>query len=80
MYKLNDGNSRKMCKISSKFTIKTPEQRQNVKLVSLLLTLNRFHRLFWSNLPTDVKIFLSKKFQQGFYKFELNLLLVSSLS
>ena len=34
------------CEICSKLTIKTPEQN-DVILVSLLLTLNRFHKLFW---------------------------------
>ena len=33
------------CEICSKLTIKTPEQRQRLILVSLLLTLNIFHNL-----------------------------------
>ena len=37
----------KKCKIYSKLTIKTPERRHDVGLVSLSLTLNRFHTLFW---------------------------------
>ena len=37
-----------MCEICSKLTIKTPERRDSVVLVSLLLILNKFHILFWS--------------------------------
>ena len=33
------------CEICSKLTIKTPEQRQRLILVSFLLTLNIFHNL-----------------------------------
>ena len=42
MFKVNNRNTRTMCEICSKLTIKTPERR----LVSLLLTLNIFHTLF----------------------------------
>ena len=46
LFKVNNGNTGKRCEICSKLTIKTPERRQWF-LVSLLLTLNRFHILFW---------------------------------
>ena len=48
MFKVNNINSRISCKICSKLTKKTPEQRHwsGVVLVSLLLTLNTFHTLF----------------------------------
>ena len=39
-------SSRTMCDFCSKL-IKTPEWRQDVILVLLLLTLNKFHILFW---------------------------------
>ena len=47
LFKVNNRNSRTMCKICSKLTIKTPERGQWRFLVSLLSTLNRFHTLFW---------------------------------
>ena len=47
--KINNGNTRTICKISSKLTIKTPQQH----LVSLLLVLNIFHTLFWCYLWTS---------------------------
>ena len=39
-------STQERCEICSKLTIKAPEQN-DVILVSLLLTLNRFHKLFW---------------------------------
>ena len=45
--KVSNGNTTKMCEFCSKLTIKTPEWRYWMVLVSLLLTLNRFHILFW---------------------------------
>ena len=47
LLKVNNVNTRVMCEISSRFTVKTPEWRQWCFLVPLLLTLNRFHALFW---------------------------------
>ena len=50
LFKVKNGNAIAISEICSQLTIKTPEQRQNnidVVLVSLFLTLNRFHRLFW---------------------------------
>ena len=47
LLKVNNVNTRAMCEISSRFTVKTPEWRQWCFLVPLLLTLNRFHALFW---------------------------------
>ena len=46
LFKVNDGYTRTMCEICSKLTIKTPERRHDVFLVSLLLTFNKFHTLF----------------------------------
>ena len=43
-FKLNNRNTRTMPKICSKLAI---NRRQCIVLVSLLLTLNRFHVLFW---------------------------------
>ena len=49
LFKVNNRKNRKMCEICSKLIIKTPEQHDgnDVILMSLLLTLNRFHTLFW---------------------------------
>ena len=48
MFKVKNRNTRTRCKICSKLTIKTPEQRQwSRRDVSLLLTLNIFHTLFY---------------------------------
>ena len=47
MYKANDKNTRSKCEICSKLTIKTPEWRHWFILMSLLLTLNIFHSLFY---------------------------------
>ena len=48
LLKVNNKNTRKRCEICSNLTIKTPERRQcDVALVSLLLTLNIFHILFY---------------------------------
>ena len=47
LLKVNNRNTRTMREICSKLTIKIPEWRQWRFLVSLLLTLNRFHTLFW---------------------------------
>ena len=45
-FKVNNRNTRKRCEIYSKLTIKTREQRHDVALVFLLLTLNIFHIFF----------------------------------
>ena len=48
LLKVNNKNTKKRCEICSNLTIKTPERRQcDVALVSLLLTLNIFHILFY---------------------------------
>ena len=49
LFKVNNRNTRIMCEICLKVTIKAPERRQwrHTGLVSLLLTLNRLHTLFW---------------------------------
>ena len=44
LLKVCNGNTRSMCEICSKLTIKTPERRFQV---FLLLTLNLYHILFW---------------------------------
>ena len=46
-FKVNNRNTRTMCEIGSDLTIKTPKRRHDVVLVSLLLTLNKFHTLLW---------------------------------
>ena len=46
LLKVNNKNTRKKCEICSKLTIKTPERRIGVVLVSLLVTLNIFHCLY----------------------------------
>ena len=43
LFKVNIGNTKTTCEIRSKLTIKTPY----VVLLSLLLTLNRFHAMSW---------------------------------
>ena len=43
LFKVNIGNTKTACEIRSKLTIKTPY----VVLLSLLLTLNRFHAMSW---------------------------------
>ena len=43
MFKVNNRNTRTRCEICSKLTIKIPERR---RLISLLLTLGKFHTLF----------------------------------
>ena len=45
LFKLNNRNTRKRSEISSKIIINSPVV--DLILVSLLLTLNRFHTLFW---------------------------------
>ena len=47
LFKMNNGNIRTMCEICSDFTKMTPERRQWRRSGVLLLTLNRFHILFW---------------------------------
>ena len=46
MFKVNNRSTRARCEICSKLTIKTPERRHGVILVSLSLTWNIFHALF----------------------------------
>ena len=46
LLKANNRNTKTRCEICSKLTIKTPERRHGVVLVSLLSTLNIFHTLF----------------------------------
>ena len=45
LIKVNNGGTWTMCKTCSKLTIKT--QKNNAVMVSLLLTLSRFHTLLW---------------------------------
>ena len=47
MFKVNNRNTKPRFEICSKLTIKTPERRQWDRSVSLLLTLNIFHTLFY---------------------------------
>ena len=46
LFKVNNKSTRKRCEIFSKLTIKTPEWRQRLVLVFLLLTLKIFHTFF----------------------------------
>ena len=46
LFKVKYGNTKTMCEICSKLKITTLERRHDVILVSLMLTLNRFHALF----------------------------------
>ena len=47
LFKFNNGNFTTTCEICSKLTINAPERRQwDVVLVSLLLSYNKFHKLF----------------------------------
>ena len=52
LFKDNNGNTRKRCEICSKLIIKTYEQRhwRDVVLLSLLLTLNIYHTLFYVSI------------------------------
>ena len=43
---VHNGNTRVMIEVCSKLTIKTPEDIVYVVLVSLLLTVSRFHTVF----------------------------------
>ena len=47
LFKANNGKTRTNCEICSKLTIKIPEGNHCVVLVSLWLTLNKCHTLFW---------------------------------
>ena len=47
LFKFNNGNTRTMCEICSKLTIQTSNTSIDIVLESLLLTLNKFHTLFW---------------------------------
>ena len=49
LLKVNKGNARPLCEISSKLIMKTPKDTDvvDVVVVSLLLTLNRVCTLFW---------------------------------
>ena len=54
LFKIHNGNVRTMFEFCSKLTIKIPERRHNdVILVSLLLTLNRFHMVDFERVNTD---------------------------
>ena len=44
---VNNRNIKTRCELCSRLTTKTPENAIGVVLVSLLLTLNIFHTLFW---------------------------------
>ena len=43
----NNGNTKAMSESCSKLTLKTPERINPVVVVSLFLTLNKFHAFFW---------------------------------
>ena len=45
MFKVNNRNSRTRCELCSKLTIKIPERRHDVVLVSLLITLKHISHL-----------------------------------
>ena len=45
LLKVNNGNTRTICEICSKLTIKTPEQRQSRRYGVFMLTLGRFHNI-----------------------------------
>ena len=47
LFKVNNGNRRRMCEICSKLTKRHQKDVSNVVVMSLLLTLNRFHTLCW---------------------------------
>ena len=47
LFKVNNGNDRAICEIYSELRIETPDYVIDIVLLSLLLTLNIFHRLFW---------------------------------
>ena len=47
LFKVNNRNNSAMCKICLKLTIKAPNDVIDFIVVSLLLTLNIFHKLFW---------------------------------
>ena len=47
LLRVNNENTRILCEICSKSTIKSPKQRV-VVLVSLLFALNRLYKIFWS--------------------------------
>ena len=47
LFKVSNGNTRTMCEICSKLTIKTRHRCHWRRLMYSLLTLNRFHVLLW---------------------------------
>ena len=65
-FKVNNGNTRTICGISSKAPIKTPEWGLNTVLVSSLLTLNIFGTLFWC---FHCWLWISKRWIGRFRKF-----------
>ena len=46
LFKVNNGNKRKMCEICSKLTIKTPKRLNLRRSLPILITLNIIHSLF----------------------------------
>ena len=60
---VNNRDTGKMCEISSKLTINTPEQYQLRRLVSLLLTLKVFHN--FSKLDTGSFLGISENFENS---------------
>ena len=46
LFKVNNRNTREMCQICSKLTIKKPDDVNDLVLMSLLLPLNIFHIIF----------------------------------
>ena len=47
LFNITSGNTITMCEIPSKLTRKTSERNQVCRLMSLLLTLNEYHTMFW---------------------------------
>ena len=46
LFKVNNGNTKTMCEIRSKLTIKTPERRQLRRSSVFIVNFNTFHTLF----------------------------------
>ena len=45
--KINNGNTKTMCEVCSKITIKTPERRQKHSSGAFMVTLKCIYTLFW---------------------------------
>ena len=69
LFRVNNGNTKTMCEICSKLTIKTPNDVSDVVLVSLMLSLNSFHAFFWCFYCS---LWTSKCLLGGKYQFKVN--------